>query len=293
MKSSKQEIITELVPIHDKYGFYAVEREKDSFAYPVHRHDAYEINFLFGCKGARRIVGDSIEELGEVDLVMVGPGIEHGWEMHNCQSSDMREITIQFYQGFFVEDYLKDNKQDSMLRLLRLSANGVAFGLDAMLRCYYLLENVINVENSFDKMYALHKLVYGLSVSKDMRVLSSATFSQAYTSNDSRRITKVQQYIAEHAMEKIRLIELANLAGMTESSFSRFFKLHTGTSVSDYIMTMRLGAAIRRLVDTKMSISEICYECGFNNVSHFSRCFRQMKKCSPSEFRAMYRNKMK
>ncbi len=126
-----------------------------------------------------------------------------------------------------------------------------------------------------------------------MRVLSSATFSNAYTTNDSRRITKVQKYIAEHVTEKIRLIELANLAGMTESSFSRFFKLRTGLSVSEYIMNMRLGVATRRLVDTQMTVSEICYECGFSNVSHFSRCFREKKNCSPSEFRAMYKNKMK
>lgn len=293
MKKSNKEIITEIVPIQEASGFYVVERSKNTFDYPVHCHDAYEINFLFGCNGARRIVGDSIEELKGVDLVMVGPGIEHGWEMHDCKSDDMREITVQFGTSFFLESYLQDNKLDNMRRLLRRSANGVAFGLDTILRCYHLLETTVNEESPFEKMYAVHKLVAGLSKSKDIRELSSSAFSQAYTSNDSRRITKVQTYIAEHVMERIRLIELANLVGMTESSFSRFFKLHTGTSVSEYIMSMRLGRAIRRLVDTKMSISEICYECGFNNVSHFCRCFRQMKKCSPSEFRAMYINKMK
>ncbi|MDE6286552.1 MAG: AraC family transcriptional regulator, partial [Muribaculaceae bacterium] len=179
-----------------------------------------------------------------------------------------------------------------IIRLLQLSNNGVSFGLESTLRCYHFLEKVVKTENPLDKMFSVHKIMSCLASSKDFRALSSSTFSQSYTSNDSRRVTKVQQYINDHVMEKIRLGELANIVGMTESSFSRFFKLHTGTSVSDYIMSMRLGVAIRRLVDTKMSISEICYECGFNNVSHFSRCFRQMKKCSPSEFRAMYKNKM-
>ncbi len=293
MKDFENEIITEIVPIHSASGFYAVERKKTSFDYPVHRHDAYEINFLYGCKGARRIVGDSIEELADFDLVVVGPGIEHGWEMHNCQSRDMREFTIQFAPNFFVDTYLIDNKLDHMLKLLKLSSNGVAFGIETVLHCFHRLERVIAEEDPFDKMFALHKLIDCLAKGKDMRVLSSATFSNAYTTNDSRRITKVQKYIAEHVTEKIRLIELANLAGMTESSFSRFFKLRTGLSVSEYIMNMRLGVATRRLVDTQMTVSEICYECGFSNVSHFSRCFREKKNCSPSEFRAMYKNKMK
>ena len=293
MKDIEQEIITEIVPIQESSGFYAVERKKTSFDYPLHRHNAYEINFLYGCRGARRIVGDSIEELSDFDLVLIGPEIEHGWEMHNCQSRNMREFTIQFAPGFYVESYLKDNKLDYVLRLLKLSGNGVAFGMETVLHSYHLLEQVITTENTFEKMYAIHRLMECLAKSKDIRVLSSSTFSKAYTSNDSRRITKVQKYIAEHVMEKIRLIELANLAGMTESSFSRFFKLRTGMSVSEYIMNMRLGVATRRLVDTQMTVSEICYECGFSNVSHFSRCFRQKKKCSPSDFREMYKNKMK
>jgi len=293
MKNTDSEIITEITPIQENCGFYAVERKKTTFDYPVHRHDAYEVNFLYGCKGARRIVGDSTEELGDFDLVLLGPNIEHGWETYNCQSRDMREITIQFAPGFFVDDYLKDNHLDGIYRLLKLSANGIAFGLETVLRSYHLLEQVITVENTFDKLFAVHKLIETMSLGKDLRVLSSPTFSQTYTSNDSRRITKAQKYIAEHVTEKIRLIELANLAGMTESSFSRFFKLRTGTSVSDYITNMRLGVAIRRLVNTEMTVSEICYECGFNNVSHFSRCFRLKKKCSPSDFRAMYKNKMK
>ncbi len=293
MKDLDHEIITEIVPIQNPCGFYAVERKKTSFDYPIHRHDAFEINFLYGCKGARRIVGDSIEELSDFDLVVIGPGIEHGWEMHNCQSKYMREFTIQFAPNFYVEDYLTDNKLHHILKLLKISSNGVTFGIETVLHSYHRLEKVIEIEDPFDKMFALHKLMDTLAKGKDMRILSSATFSNTFATNDSRRITKVQKYISEHVTEKIRLIELPNLAGMTESSFSRFFKLRTGMSVSEYITNLRLGLATRRLVDTQMTVSEICYECGFSNVSHFSRCFREKKKCSPSEFRVMYKNKMK
>ena len=76
-------------------------------------------------------------------------------------------------------------------------------------------------------------------------------------------------------------------------SFSRFFKLRTGKNLSDYIIDIRLGYAARLLVDSTMSVAEICYECGFNNLSNFNRIFKKKKECSPKEFRDNYRKKKK
>jgi AraC-like DNA-binding protein len=81
---------------------------------------------------------------------------------------------------------------------------------------------------------------------------------------------------------------MASLAGMSASAFSRFFKLHTGRNLTDYIIDLRLGYASRQLVDSTDSIAEISYRCGFNNLSNFNRIFRKKKGCSPSEFRENY-----
>ena len=92
-------------------------------------------------------------------------------------------------------------------------------------------------------------------------------------------------------MEEIRLHQMSDLAGMTPVAFSRFFKLRTGKILSDYIIYLRLGFAARLLVDSTRSIAEICYECGFNNLSNFNRIFKKKKGCSPKEFRDNYRKK--
>ena len=89
------------------------------------------------------------------------------------------------------------------------------------------------------------------------------------------------------------LNQLADMVGMTPVSFSRFFKLRTGKNLSDYIIDIRLGFAARLLVDSTMSIAEICYECGFNNHSNFNRIFKKKKECSPKESRENYRKKKK
>ena len=71
------------------------------------------------------------------------------------------------------------------------------------------------------------------------------------------------------------------MVGMTEVSFSRFFKLRTGKNLSDYIIDLRLGYATRLLVDSTMAVAEICYECGFNNLSNFNRIFKKKKDVPP------------
>ena len=98
----------------------------------------------------------------------------------------------------------------------------------------------------------------------------------------------VKNYISKNYMDELRLPELANMAGMSPSAFSRFFKLHTGRNISEYIIDLRLGYAARMLVDTAKSISEIGFDCGFNNLSNFNRIFKKKKGCSPSEFRENY-----
>ena len=131
-------------------------------------------------------------------------------------------------------------------------------------------------------------ILYELSKCEGAKPLASSSFAKIAVEDDSRRILKVKNYISKNYMDEVRLPQLADIAGMSPSAFSRFFKLHTGRNLTDYIIDIRLGAASRMLVDTTNSISEICFECGFNNLSNFNRIFKKKKGCSPSSFRENY-----
>jgi len=132
-------------------------------------------------------------------------------------------------------------------------------------------------------------ILYELSRSEGSRTLASSSYAKVEVADDSRRILKVKDYINKNYMDEVRLATLADIAGMSPSAFSRFFKLHTGRNLSEYIIDIRLGYASRKLVDTARSISEISFECGFNNLSNFNRIFKRKKGCAPSEFRENYR----
>ena len=271
------------------------ERYKTEFTYPIHNHSEFELNFTEKAAGVRRIVGDSSEVIGDYDLVLItGKDLEHVWEQNECRSKEIREITIQFSSDLFFKSFINKNQFDSIRRMLDKAQKGLCFPMSAILKIYPLLDTLASEKQGFYAVIKFMTILYELSLfEEEARTLSSSSFAKIDIHSDSRRVQKVQEYINTHYQEEIRLGQLADMVGMTDVSFSRFFKLRTGKNLSDYIIDIRLGFASRLLVDSTMSIAEICYECGFNNLSNFNRIFKKKKSCSPKEFRENYRKKKK
>lgn len=284
-------VIREITPLSEKDCFYIADRRKSEFTYPMHCHKEFELNFVINAPGVQRIVGDSAEIIGEYDLVLItSPDLEHVWEQHDCKSKNIREITIQFSPQF-MKTLLLTNQFDRVSKMFDKAQNGLCFPMQAILKVYYLLDHLPDTKG-FYAVTCFLTLLYELSLfTEEARVLSSSSFAKIQQHSDSRRVQKVQDYINQHYKEEIRLNQLADMVGMTEVSFSRFFKLRTGKNLSDYIIDIRLGHATRMLVDSTMSIAEICYESGFNNLSNFNRIFKKKKLASPKDFRDNYKKK--
>lgn len=283
-------VFTEITRLSDKDCFYIVERHKTEFTYPLHRHKEFELNFIQNGKGVRRIVGDSVEEIGDYELVLVGgEELEHVWEQGSCQSKDIREITIQFSGDIFGNELLSKNQFASIQRMLRRAEHGLSFPLSTIMKVYSVLDDIANDNERFVQFLKSLYILYELSVSEGSRVLASSSFAHSPRKVESRRVEKVRQYIDEHYSDQLKLADLAALVGMNPVSFSRFFHQRTGRTLSEYIVDIRLGRAARMLVDTSKTVSEICYECGFNNLSNFNRTFKARRNCTPRDFRAMYK----
>jgi hypothetical protein len=281
-------IITEITPLSEKDCFYLIDRRKMNFDYPIHRHNEVEVNFVSNCAGCKRVVGDSIEVLGHYDLAIIGPGLEHGWEQGDAvNDGDMREITIQFSPQN-QQDYLTKNQLKPILELFENVQRGIAFGQDFIKSIIPKLDDLTKPQPGFIRLLRLLEIIYYMSTTNDCHILSTTSFANARTQSDSRRVQKVEEYISQNYTRTIYLNEMADLAGMAPTAFSRFFKARTGRTLSDYIIDMRLGHAARLLVDTNLTSAEVCYECGFNNISNFNRLFKKKKGCSPKTFRENY-----
>jgi len=260
------QVLQEITPLSEKDCFYVVERHKSEFLFPIHCHTEFELNFIENGAGVRRIVGDSVEEIGNYELTLVaGERLEHAWEQGSCRSADVREITIQFSRTLFPEELLARKQFRTIREMFQKAANGLTFSLKAIMKVYNLLDVLASEPDGF------------------------SAFANMEHNVESRRVRKVQEYINAHYSEEIRLEDCAAMVGMSPSAFSRFFKQHTGRTLMDYIIDIRLGNAARLLVDTSEGISEISFACGFNNLSNFNRAFKARRGYTPRDFRTLFK----
>jgi AraC-like DNA-binding protein len=283
----KTDILKEITPLTSSDCFTLFSRVKAEFDFPLHYHEELELNFIMNAKGARRMVGDHIGEIDEMELVLVGSNLPHVWQTYKCKSKEIKEITIQFHKDLLDEKFLHRNQLSFIRNMLEKSSRGILFSRKTIEQIAPRLIS-LQQKQGFDSVLELLSILNDLSISGSKHTLSAATFNNVNLSHNSRRIAKAYQYMNQNFDRNINLSEVAKLNNMTSVSFSRFFKTRTGMTFIDSVTEMRMGHASRMLIDTTQSIAEIAYNCGFNNISNFNRIFKKKKNCTPKEFRENY-----
>ncbi|MNK00576.1 HTH-type transcriptional regulator YesS [compost metagenome] len=282
--NAKPNMIKEITPLTPNDCFTIFSRVKTQFDFPLHFHEEYEMNLILNANGAKRIVGDHIGVIDDVELVLVGPNLPHVWLTHEC-TTEITEITIQWHQDLFDEKFLKRNQMSFIRQMFDKSLRGISFNRDSVIAATPRLLALKNT-NGFNSVLELLSILNDLSMSKSMSVLSDSGFSNANAQKyNSRRLEKAFEFMNNNYHKDISLKDLAKIANMTDESFSRFIKKRTGNTFINSLNEIRLGHASRMLIDTTHTITEISYSCGFNNISNFNRLFKKKKHCTPKEFR--------
>ena len=285
------DITREITPLTPFDCFTIFKREKTEFDFPLHFHEEFELNFILNGKGVKRTIGDHSEEIGCIELVLIGSNLPHFWQTNNFEPKDQNdkitEVTIQFHKDLLEEKFLQRNQLFFINNLFQKASKGILFSEET---ANNLKEKIINLPNKtgFHSVLDFFSILHELSTAPSMRLLSSATFVENPINYHSRRLEKTFDYIRKNFHKEITLDEISKLNGMTLVSFSRFIKKRTGKTFIDSLNDIRLGYATRLLIDSTESISEIDYKCGYNNISYFNRLFKSKKKLTPKEFRDNY-----
>ncbi|MCC8154572.1 MAG: AraC family transcriptional regulator [Tannerellaceae bacterium] len=279
-----KEIQKEITPLSADDLFIVLNHPSAKFDYPVHHHSDFEINLVMDTYG-KRIVGDSVEDFSTLDLVMIGPNVPHAWFGEIVENNHV--VTIQFSDKLLDFPILEKRLFNSIKTLMLEAQRGLVFSEKTQLEIKEKILKLTKMQG-FQTVLEFLSILHSLSIA-DRRVLISNQYdSQAVVrTSKSRRITKVCEYIEKNYEEPIKLGEVAALVNISESAFSHFFKKKTNTSFIDYLTNIRIAHACQLLTETTHSIAEICYACGFNNLSNFIRTFKKKKGNTPSEHRTL------
>ena len=275
--------ITELSP---EDSFLVFDRIKDDFDCPIHFHPEFELNFIQNGKGVRRIVGDHIQEIDNIELVLVGPNLVHVWELHHCTNKKIHEICIHISTDLINDNLLSKKIFKSIKDMFLRAHHGVLFSKKTSEEMAPRLEH-LSKAGGIDYYLEFISILYDLSISRNQKMLSTS-ISQRSDFENSEKIKIVYDYIHANFDKKIPLADISALVNMTPVTFNRFIKRRTGNTFINFVNNTRISYASRMLIETDLSIGEICYKCGFNNIANFNRIFKKAKNCTPSQFRIEY-----
>ena len=274
-------IVREVTSLTDEDFFIVLNHFNAKFDFPIHYHPEYELNLVLNTEG-KRIIGDSIKEYKEQDLVLIGSNTPHAW---TGEDGKAHVITIQFHTNFLSDKSLRRNIMSPIKEMLDRSKLGINFSAEVTASMIDRIER-LTTSRCFDSLLDFLSILYDLSISRNQNTLSSASYIGSIAPFKSKRIDAINAYLYDNISRDIRISEVAELVNMSPSAFSHFFKKRTQRSFSEYLSDLKIGHAAKMLIETDNNISEICFDCGFNNLSNFNRTFKNQKGCTPREFRS-------
>ncbi|TGV12111.1 AraC family transcriptional regulator [Mesorhizobium sp. M8A.F.Ca.ET.173.01.1.1] len=281
---------------------HIVTEASDSFLwrlddYPWERnvwnfHPEYEIHLLRKSSGVV-LVGDHIGEFGPGYLTIVGGGLPHDWvtAVQPDELIEGRDIVLQFDPERLRGSAGLLPELRELEPFLERSLRGIVFHGRTALEGAALMERMGTVQG-LARLCLFLELVDLLARTDEYELLSSPDFSPVLDAASLDIIQRTLTYLFQHFAEDLKLPDMADLAGMSESTFSRFFQKNTGNSFSDHLAKLRLWQACKLLADTDVPITEICFQVGYMNISNFNRAFLRKHKMTPSSYRKLSRQRL-
>jgi len=278
-------------PISENHAFEVKHLSAPHFDPNWHFHSEYQLFMVMNGTGTR-FIGDHVSPFKKGDLVFTGPNLPHLWRSDLEYFTGDKElgvegIVIYFPENFIGKDFLHKNEMYKIKHLFQKAQRGMAiYGITAD-KASEIIQDLLKAED-FDRILLLLSLLNQLANSSEYKLLASEGYSNSLKETETDRMNRVHAYVMKNFREKISLNEVAAIASMSPTSFSRYFKIHANKTFSDFLTEIRIGYSCKLLITQKIDISQVCYDSGFNTLSNFNRQFKAFTNYNPLEYRKKY-----
>ncbi len=261
----------------------------EEFDLTTHWHYHPEIELIYFIKGkTSAVIGERFYEFDAGDLVLLGEDFPHVLKQHPQYFQEYPDekpfgLIIQFTRDFLGKDFFDVVELQPIKNLLSKAKRGLMFSKKVEKDLSSILLNM-HLMDDMQKLLTLLYVLSKLSATKEFTYLTSEDYINK-RSYDEDRMQSINSYVFEHFKEPITIKEIAEVSNMTETSFCRYFKTRTLKTFVRFLNEVRVSYACRLLNNEKYSITDACFESGFNSLSYFNRQFKQITKMSPMQYR--------
>lgn len=269
------------LPLTKDSSFIAQTYETPWFETPYHQHDEYELMVIKKGYGTA-FIGDNIGEYKVGDVYLHGNNLAHWFRKKNKEMVGA-SVVVQFNPNFLGKGFFDVPEMKSIKRVLDKSSRSICCKGKLRESIGRQLHEIEHLEG-FEKIIRLLNILREISLSEEYEFVSGAEIT--HSEKDQVLINQIFEFSMNHFKRKITLEEVAGLTNKSVSAFSHYFKKVTKTSYISFLTQIRISHACELLKSTNMSITEICFESGFNNWANFSKHFKEYCKISPSKYRA-------
>lgn len=263
-------------------SFRLIHWKSENDRYFWHYHPEYEIVFVR--KGSGKLhIGEHLKNYEEGELVFIGPDLPHTGFGYGV-IGEHEEIVVQLRKHFLGEEFMQKPELQHIRELFERAKQGLSFQGKARKIVSAKLQKMLSLSH-FERLVELLNILHTLATTTEFSVLNTADKRFDFNHKDEDRINRVYEYVEQNYQKSIDIQAVADLANLTVPSFCRYFKKITHITYTDFVNEYRINQACRLLFENK-PIADICFEVGFNNISHFNKTFKQLKGVSPREYKA-------
>jgi AraC-like DNA-binding protein/quercetin dioxygenase-like cupin family protein len=256
----------------------------------LHQHPEIQLTLIKESNGTL-IAGDYVGPFHAGDVFVIGgnqPHVFRNDEKFFKKRSKAVAITIFFDETTFGQNFWLLEEMKSLQQFLKNSSGGFRItGRKKKL----LAEKLVSIVNAkgIERLIIFLEILKMFASRKEMYPLAKPVIQRNIKSYDGSRLNKVIEFTFKEFQRPITLKEAAGLANLTPEAFCKYFKTRTRKTYINFLNEIRVNHACRLLTEDK-SISGICYDCGFMNLSNFNRIFKKIKQVSPGEWRKINAN---
>ena len=284
----QKEIILEQIPLSQDSTFvYRHDHLQTEDELGYHSHPEFELEFVKKGSGVH-VIGGITETCVEGEIFLIPGNLPHSWFWDNSapdreDQQRIEEYTVQFQPQFIRKLMVHFPEMEECAIFYNQLTHAIEIKGETAESIRQLLIGM-QQQSPAHRLLSFLYILTEISTCKDVRIISLAP-TEWSTPRRAERIDKVYKFILENYTRPVSLDEIADVACMNKSAFCIFFKKMTGKTFANLMNEYRVNKACLLLTNSSLSVNEICFACGFNDVSHFTKVFKQLKGCPPGKYR--------